>query len=415
MTDNQANLPKNKISARDASLDQVRGVAIFLVMLGHCIVLNGLDEQDPYIYDVIKSVQMPLFMLISGVVAALSGLTLRKLRKRAAAYLLPFFSWFVVAYFLARIREKLQHVPVQLSVGGFLGELKDLLFQTDRGLWFFMTLFVITVLMTLAYEIATVVAGMATKKTSEKAAKNIAGNEDGKAVEKESKEGYKSKAVVDVLTILVSIVLYLLVFLQARSGNTLLSPSLTLLYMPYYVMGYGMHKIWNVLRDKTPGKTLAKAEPAFLTLLLMAFLALVILCPLSVPASSAKELLLQLLASVTGTVSLFGLLRRLFRWVGSGHDNRRVIAFLMKALTAIGQATVEIYVLHFRFARILRLSERGLVLYSPEGFAAILLNLMLMGLLTEIFILLIRKIPPLAFLLFGKKSGGRPKEPASQE
>ncbi|MCR5418177.1 MAG: acyltransferase [Lachnospiraceae bacterium] len=404
MTDNQVSTIKTTTSARDASLDQVRGVAIFLVMLGHCIVLNGLDEQDPYIYDVIKSVQMPLFMLISGVVAALSGLSLRKLQKRAAAYLLPFFSWFVVAYFLARIREKLQHVPVQLSIGGFLGELKDLLFQTDRGLWFFMTLFVITVLMTLAYEIATVVTGMATKKTSEKAAKNIAGN-----------EGYKSEAAVVVLTILVSIVLYLLVFLQARSGNTLLSPSLTLLYMPYYVMGYGMHKIWNVLRDKTPGKTLAKVEPAFLTILLMAFLALVILCPLSVPASSAKELLLQLLASVTGTVSLFGLLRRLFRWLGSGHDNRRVVAFLMKALTAMGQATVEIYVLHFRFARILRLSERGLVLYSPEGFAAILLNLMLMGLLTEIFILLIRKIPPLAFLLFGKKSGGRPKEPASQE
>ena len=69
---------------RDRSLDQVRGVAILLVMLGHCLVLNGLDRQDPFIYDVIKSIQMPLFMLISGVVAAISGLGFKKLKKRAA-------------------------------------------------------------------------------------------------------------------------------------------------------------------------------------------------------------------------------------------------------------------------------------------------------------------------------------------
>ena len=57
---------------RNKAVDAVKGVAILLVMLGHCIVLNGLNETDPYIYDVIKSVQMPLFMLVSGVLASYS-------------------------------------------------------------------------------------------------------------------------------------------------------------------------------------------------------------------------------------------------------------------------------------------------------------------------------------------------------
>ena len=57
---------------RNKAVDAVKGVAILRVMLGHSIVLNGLNETDPYIYDVIKSVQMPLFMLVSGVLASYS-------------------------------------------------------------------------------------------------------------------------------------------------------------------------------------------------------------------------------------------------------------------------------------------------------------------------------------------------------
>ena len=91
---------------RNKAVDAVKGVAILLVMLGHCIVLNGLNETDPYIYDVIKSVQMPLFMLVSGVLASYSlhkyrqdkWYGIKKLPKRVVSYLLPFTSWFVVVY-----------------------------------------------------------------------------------------------------------------------------------------------------------------------------------------------------------------------------------------------------------------------------------------------------------------------------
>ena len=49
---------------RNLSIDAIKGVAILLVMFGHVFVHNHME--DPYVYDFIKAVQMPLFIIISG-------------------------------------------------------------------------------------------------------------------------------------------------------------------------------------------------------------------------------------------------------------------------------------------------------------------------------------------------------------
>ena len=49
---------------RNNSIDAVKGIAIVLVMIGHVFVHNHME--DAYVYDFIKAVQMPLFMIISG-------------------------------------------------------------------------------------------------------------------------------------------------------------------------------------------------------------------------------------------------------------------------------------------------------------------------------------------------------------
>ena len=116
---------------RHQAVDAIKGVAILLVMLGHCIVLNGLNETDPYIYDVIKSVQMPLFMLVSGVLASYSlhkyrqdrWYGIKKLPKRVVSYLLPFTSWFVVVYVWTHAWED------TLSLQSFLTEGKELFLE----------------------------------------------------------------------------------------------------------------------------------------------------------------------------------------------------------------------------------------------------------------------------------------------
>ena len=125
----------NRKRERDTALDGVKGIAIIIVMIGHCIVLNGLNEDDPYIYDAIKSVQMPLFMFVSGIVAARGSLGINKLKSRAFSYMVPFFSWFVLSFFIARIRDALRGLEVTLSPGVFFSEfaaLSGLLYGEQR-------------------------------------------------------------------------------------------------------------------------------------------------------------------------------------------------------------------------------------------------------------------------------------------
>ena len=361
-------------NTRDQALDGIRGAAILLVMLGHCIVLNGLDQTDPILYDIIRSVQMPLFILISGILAAGGRLRLTKLGKRAQSYLLPFFFWFAVSYFWARIRDSIRGQKITLSAADFFTELKELLFQTDRGLWFFMTLFVITLLMSVAAELA----------------------------RKFCKESIAA-------TVLIAGALYGLIFLQARSGNTFLSPALTLQYMPFYVLGYLRGSVMQPAKQSDAaegGKSsiyqkIEKIESLLAAVCMLIFLALVIRYPLSQPAASAKELFLQMLASLTGTVGIFGLLYRgrIFQSMGK----------VLGLLAIPGVYTSEIYVLHFRFARLLRIGERADTIWSLRGMLWLLFAFLLMSVLTAVFILILNRIPLCRYLLFGKRKeqGGR--------
>ena len=365
-------------NTRDQALDGIRGAAILLVMLGHCIVLNGLDQTDPILYDIIRSVQMPLFILISGILAAGGRLRLTKLGKRAQSYLLPFFSWFAVSYFWARIRDSIRGQKITLSAADFFTELKELLFQTDRGLWFFMTLFVITLLMSVAAELA----------------------------RKFCKESIAA-------TVLIAGALYGLIFLQARSGNTFLSPALTLQYMPFYVLGYLRGSVMQPAKqsDAAEGgkgiyQKMEKIEPLLTAVCMLLFLALVIRYPLSQPAASAKELFLQMLASLIGTVGIFGLLYR-------GRISQRM-GKVLGLLAIPGVYTSEIYVLHFRFARLLRIGERADTIWSLQGMLWLLFAFLLMSVLTAAFILILNRIPLCRYLLFGKRKEQGDRKTASK-
>ena len=71
-------------------------------------------------------------------------------------------------------------------------------------------------------------------------------------------------------------------------------------------------------------------------------------------------------------------------------------------LSFLGQYTLEIYVIHFRYARILKLSNRNLTFYSLRGILWLLAAFGCMAVLTAVTIFLIKKVKLLDLLLFGK-------------
>lgn len=340
------------LKKRDDSLDAVKGFAILIVMLGHCIVLNGLA--DPYFYDMIVAVQMPLFMVVSGFIVGRKPLqlnirpdiksVLRQLGRRSVSYLVPFFVWLWITH----LTNPLEELQLQL-------------FALDRGLWFLMILWIVTVVTMFASYAADFVA-------------------------------WKCKGNATVRFLLFGFIVaifYLAFVLQARSGNTFLSPSLTVKYFPFYMAGY----LWALYVMPHLTKTDKKCTTAKHVLWILAavfFVGLVVGFDMIV-ATDGLTLLMQMLASFLGSyVCFYGIYCFAKGKIKTG-------------LAFIGQFTLEIYVLHFRFARLLGIGQKELTIGSFESILWIIAAFLVMSVLTALCIYIIKKIWILDFLLFGKK------------
>ena len=381
---NAETIQLNKKAGRDISLDAVKGFAILLVMLGHCIVLNGLA--DPYLYDAIAAVQMPLFMAVSGYIAGLKkpeaverpDLAKRAavLGKRSISYLVPFFSWMVI-----------------VSFPHCLKELKTELFHLDYGLWFLATLWIVN----LVCMIAALLADFAEYKYCQGKMKRKGLN----VVQKNQTVSDNAESTVKcnsglwlrfIIFCLVVLCFYIGFFLQARSGNTFLSPSLTVRYLPFYVAAYLFaYHIRPVLQKKETGRLVGHTGlvNVFWLLCLAAFVYLVYAFDMVV-VTGITTLVVQMAASFLGVFVCF---------YGIAHFCR---GRLQKLLAFVGQYTLEIYVLHFRFARILHLSERNLTPFHADTILWVVAAFVVMSVLTVIFISALKQLWITDFLCFGK-------------
>lgn len=114
-------------------LDIIKGLAMFLVVLGHCIQCGSGNKFyqsqlffDDFIYRIIYSFHMPLFMMISGFLygRTLSGKSfLRTLKNRSLRLLLPIVAWTTIVTLLSFIR------------GGGI-DIGEYLYSVLTGFWF---------------------------------------------------------------------------------------------------------------------------------------------------------------------------------------------------------------------------------------------------------------------------------------
>ncbi len=321
--------------ARSQTIDALKGIAILIVMAGHVLSWNHME--DGYLYDGIKVIQMPLFIMISGYLCGI-GRKIKDLagygavlKKRALAYLVPFFFWIV-----------LQHPFHPFA------SIWETLFALDKGLWFLMTLFLLNF---MAYTAQLVSAGV---------------------------RRYEKQVFWTVY-----LVLGALVALETFLGWEFLSPGLTRLYFPFYLIGYVAGQ-YRELMEKVPKtvKGVAFAVSA------IGLIALVVFCDL-LDVGSLLLLGRQLIASTLGCYTVI-YLAALYR-DGKG---KRFLAWL-------GGYTLEIYVLHFHFATILN-QGKSYELYSWEGLLFALASFAAMSLITAGIIAVTKKIPLLDFLLYGK-------------
>ncbi len=263
----------DKTKNRNDFVDIMRGIAMLMVVLGHTMTGCTEDSEKSFLFNVIWSLQMPLFILISGYVTRYSrgvtdGKSLWKyIKRRTVAYLLPWCVWTLV------VRGLL------LGQSDFL-DIKYLLWHMDNGYWFLFTIWTISIFFGIAEFVSRQLI------PDEQTLKRIA-----------------------LLTAVYIAGMAVLTGIGVVMGLSFLCIKLTLYYMPFYWLGFFYGKVRDHIFEYLKG-----AAAADITVAVSLFIWLLILTHINLYEISDRGsgIVVRAFASVVGCVAVIGLCKSLY-------------------------------------------------------------------------------------------------------
>lgn len=117
-------------------LDSMKGILIFLVILGHAIQFTSQEYEDNFMFKFIYSFHMPLFLMISGYLTYRKKHDNRMIAKRARQCLVPFIIW---AFALPLLEGQID-----------LWRSWKILQYPDKGLWFLYHVFIYSAIFSIS-------------------------------------------------------------------------------------------------------------------------------------------------------------------------------------------------------------------------------------------------------------------------
>ena len=133
---------EHKENIRDKFLfvDSAKGVGIVLVVLGHALQTQFDNYDNMFLFRIIYSFHMPLFMFLSGILApSCEEISLQWVMNRAKRLVVPFVTWAFIAYIYSGGRE----------FGEGISYFIDVMRHIDKGMWFLWSLFLCCVWLAL--------------------------------------------------------------------------------------------------------------------------------------------------------------------------------------------------------------------------------------------------------------------------
>ena len=340
-----------KTENRNQFVDIMRGIAMLLVVLGHTMTGCTANSQSSFLFNIIWSLQMPLFILISGYVTKYSrpisdGNGLWKyVKRRTVAYMLPWAVW----SFLVR--------GIIFGQDGFLN-VKHLLWNMDSGYWFLATIWTISMIFGVASFVA----------------------------ERASKENLLKKQIVLLGCYLAGMVL--LVGIGVILGLSFFAIKLTLYYMPFYYAGFLYGQFDDRMKESEIGK---KIIDSVVAICFVMWLFVILRFPLYEMSDGGFAIILRAATSLAGCIAVCGLSRGIFSSkIGGG------------TLAWVGEHSLEVYLTHYLLLSLIRL-DKAPTLYSPMGLSLVLVNYVITVALTVMAIVMMSQNVVLRFVLTGKK------------
>lgn len=266
---------------RNQFVDIMRGIAMLLVVLGHTMTGCTVDSQKSFLFNIIWSLQMPLFILISGYVTKYSrtisdGKGLWKyVKRRTGAYMLPWAVW----SFLVR--------GIIFGEKGFLN-VKHLLWNMDSGYWFLATIWTISMIFGIASFIA----------------------------ERVNKENLLKKQILLLGCYLAGMVL--LVGIGAVLGLSFFAIKLTLYYMPFYYAGFLYGQFDDRMKESDTGK---KMIDSVVAICFAVWLFVILRISLYEMSDGGLAIIMRVATSLAGCIAVCGLCKGIFSdKIGGGYS-----------------------------------------------------------------------------------------------
>ena len=339
---------------RNKFVDIIRGVAMLLVVLGHTMTGCTTGAENTLLFNIVWSIQMPLFILISGYVTRYSrnpenASELGKyVLRRTLAYILPWAVW----SFLIR----------GLIFGNRLFlDIEYLLWHMDSGYWFLTTIWVISLLFGLSHFVASKIAKM---------------------------PGVKQQLLTFVFY---AAGMGFLAGIGFAAGFSFFAIKLTLYYMPFYFAGY----LYGQYRDKIQaGPRGQLVTDIVIAVCLAAWVVILTRFNLYTAYDVGLSIVIRVAGSLTGCIVVCGFLKGVF----CDCDKTNVVGSFFRYC---GEHSLEIYIVHNLVLYMLRLSPVPDVT-SIQGVGLIAINYLITISVTLICVRLLNTSRTLKLVLFGK-------------
>lgn len=340
---------------RNQFVDIMRGIAMLLVVLGHTMTGCTTDAENSFLFNIVWSLQMPLFILISGYVTRYSrdiqdvaGLW-KFVKRRTIAYLLPWSVWTLLVR------------GIIFGESNFLN-IKWLLWHMDSGYWFLATIWTISMIFGVSTFLARRIA----------------------------KESGIKRQLFTLAFYLVGMAVLAAIGIVA--GLSFFAIKLTLYYMPFYYAGYLYGQYQDGIMEFKWGKTVVDVVIA---VCLAVWLYIINRYHLYALPDNGISIALRVLSSIAGCIAVCGLCNGLFTVT-----SKNLVGGVQ--LSWCGEHSLEIYLTHYLLLTLLYMPEAP-IMGSIQGTALMLANYLITVVLTIIAVKLVNKNRTLKLVLYGNK------------
>ena len=325
---------------RDMSFDVLKGIATLIVVLGHVLQYSIKGYENSLIFNIIWSLQIPLFMIISGYFSISNNqLTSKKLRNQLLRYLWPCVTYFIVLCVAYHYKTP------------FLSAY-NLLWHLEGTLWYLVVLAILSVF--------NFVATNASNKMQ-----NL------------------------LRQVLYSIIFFGLTVLFAVPGLKFGWTFLGIKYVLYYSLFYWLGHMWRFIRALKINNIEVITDIVFAGLAIIYFY---IICNVNLYAveDSIMGILPRVIASISGVYLVCYVV------VKSKRAGK-----VMRAIAFVGQNSLEIYYIHCVLIRSLESQDVGIL--SANGIFTLAFGFMFIMVASIGILQVIRQSEYLYGIIFGAK------------